>query len=238
MPYPKLKLLISQKTDIDNAINFIVRDTSLPQFKKWFLPNELEFILNRQFSKKERRKILTSFTKHFYHLETKAIKEGDKLAIKNWEKVELKYFKLVDKIFHGHPWPKGNYRGYCSIYHMFPRFIDEKFFFLPYKNNPRINSNGVIAHEMLHFIFFDYLYKKFRLTQNSRIAGKPDKFVWQVSEVFNNVIEGWKPYQKIFKGNPRPYPGTEKIYAKMKKQWAKKQDIDWLLEQWVGEKKV
>jgi hypothetical protein len=237
MPYPKLKLSINQKADINNAIRFILKKTASRQFMERFLPQELIFILNKNFTNKERHKILVSFTKHFYQLEEKNIADGFHTAVKKWRAVENKYYKLVDQVFKNHPWPKGNYRGYVSIYLMFPRYIDEKIFFLPYQNTERTNSNNVIAHEMLHFIFFDYIDKKLGIKQHTTINGNPENFVWQVSEVFNNVIEGSKPFNKLFHRKPKPYPGTEKIYAKMKNQWAKKQDVDWLLEQWFGKRK-
>ncbi|MFH1533536.1 MAG: hypothetical protein ABID64_01240 [Nitrospirota bacterium] len=116
---------------------------------------------------------------------------------------------------------------------MFPRYVKQKIFFFPHQHRITRFSNKVIAHEMLHFIFFDYLEKKFNLKEHSKIKNKPDDYIWKVSEVFNNAIEDWKPYNELFKEDPKPYPGTEKMFSKMKKQWQEKQDIDWLLEEWL-----
>jgi hypothetical protein len=232
--YPKIKLKIDIERDINNCINFIKCERSgvRRQFLLWFLPVDFQYILSKNFSEKERNKIIREYTKHIYKIRKDEIEKGLKNAKKDWQKVEKRYFQLVDKIFKGHPWPEGNYRGIISIWQMYPRYIQHKIFFFPYKHKIAKFSNKVIAHEMLHFIFFDYLEKKYKLKEKSKIPGKSDEYVWQVSEVFNNVIEAWGPYNKLFKEKPRPYPGTEKIFQKMKRQWGKKQDIDWLLDQW------
>lgn len=87
---------------------------------------------------------------------------------------------------------------------------------------------------MLHFIFFNYLEKNFNLRENSKIKGRANNYIWKISEVFNNVIESWEPYRKIIEIKTHPYPGTEKIFNKMKDQWKRKQDINWLLSQWFS----
>jgi hypothetical protein len=227
--YPKIKLKIDIERDINNCINFVKCENSgkRRQFLLWFLPEDFQYILSKNFSEKERNKIIKEYTKHIYKIRKDEIEKSLKNTIKDWQKVEKRYFQLVDKIFKGHPWPKGNYRGIISIYEMYPRYIQHKIFFFPYKHNIPKFANKVIAHEMLHFIFFDYLEQKYKLKEKSKIPGKSDEYIWQVSEVFNNVIEVWEPYNKIIGEKPRPYPATE-----MKKQWKEKQDIDWLLDQW------
>jgi len=120
---------------------------------------------------------------------------------------------------------------------MLPRYVKQKIFFFPYKHKISKYSNKVIAHELLHFIFFDYLEKNHGLEEWSKIKNKPDDYIWKISEVFNNVIEDWRPYNRLLKDKPNPYTGTEKMFEKMKKQWREKQDIDWLLEGWLDKRK-
>jgi len=237
--YPKIKLKIDIKGDINNCINFIrsERKGIRNRFLFYFLPDEFQYILSKGFSTEERNKIIKEYTNHIYKIKRKEIKKGLEKAEKDWQRAEKEYFKLVDKIFKNYPWPKGNYRGIISIWHMFPRYIDHKIFFFPYNHRAPKFSNNVIAHEMLHFIFFDYLKKEYKLKEGSKIKNKPDDYIWKVSEVFNNVIEDWKPYNKLFKNKPNPYTGTEKMFSRMKKQWREKQDIDWLLGKWLDGKK-
>lgn len=231
--YPKIKLKIDIERDIRNCFNFVrsKRGDKDQQFLLWFLPDDFQYILSKNFSEKERSKIIKEYTNHIYKIKRNEIKKGLEAVKKNWQKVESRYFKLINKVFKGHPWPQGNYRGIISVWRMFPRYIKPKIFFFPYRHKVPKFSNKVIAHELLHFIFFDYIDKKYGLKEMSE-KGKLNEYVWQVSEVFNDVMEDWQPYYSIFKIKPMSYPDTEKIFAKMKKQWEQKQDIDWLLDQW------
>ncbi len=235
--YPKIKFRASLKVDTGNCINFIKQKRSGPrkQFTVWFLPQDLRYILNKKFSEKQREKIIKAYMRQVFNNKEKrqAIIGGCKKATQDWQKVAKRYFGLMDKVFKKHSWPKGNYRGFASIFHMFPRYIEPKIFFFPYVHKLPKFSNRVISHEMMHFLFFDYLDKKYGLKQNSKIVGKSNDYIWQVSEVFNNVIESWEPYKRVFNFGVRPYAGLEKMFVQMKKDWAKKQDIDWLLYRWL-----
>ncbi|MBI4599974.1 hypothetical protein HY732_03555, partial [Candidatus Uhrbacteria bacterium] len=86
---------------------------------------------------------------------------------------------------------------------------------------------------------FDFLKKNYGISEHDRIRGKHSKYVWQVSETFNAVIENWKPYRRIFdsKEHRKPYPGCEKMFQTMTRQWARRQDIEYLLDKWFGKKK-
>ncbi len=161
------------------------------------------------------------------------IKKGTAKTARNWKNIEKKYFAIADKIFNHHPWPKGKYIAYASIFGMFPRNIQSKYFYFPPIHPIFKFANKVTAHEMLHFIFFDYVEKHYGLKEDSAIKGKPDNYLWQVSEVFSNVMENWRPYQKIAGDKGRPYKGTEKIFNEMTAQWQKRQGIAWLLDQWL-----
>lgn len=140
---------------------------------------------------------------------------------------------MVNKIFKNHPWPKGKYIGYVSAFLMYPRNIREKTFFFPFSHSTPKFSNIIIAHELLHFIFFDYIKK--HGYKESKTHNKKAEYIWQISEVFNAVIENWDPYYKIFKVKDlkqKPYTG-QKYFQKMEKQWRENQNIDQLLEQWI-----
>lgn len=233
--YPKIKFKIDLRVDTKNAVDFIKynRSKQYKHFALWFLPEELRYILDKKISVSEKNKIIKDYTKKTYKDEKEEIAVGAKKVEDDWLRIEEKYFGLVDKIFKGYSWPRGNYRGYISIFKMYPRYVDSKIFFFPYKHRIPKYSNKVIAHEMLHFIFFDYINKRYSLREKSKIKNRPDNFVWQVSEVFNNVMENWEPYNKVIKDKGQPYPGTEEIYELMSKQWLERQDVDWLLDKWL-----
>ncbi len=83
-------------------------------------------------------------------------------------------------------------------------------------------------------MFFDYIYKKYGLSEKSKIPGKEPSYLWKVSEAFNSVIQGWGPYKALFDSNPNPYPEVAEVYEKMNEQWEKIQNIDSLLNKFLG----
>lgn len=227
---PKLKLAIDIKADIENA-KFFVNHGELVD---WFLPQNFQYITSKKFSLVERNKIISEYTKHIHAINKQEILKGVEETRRRWAKVGNKFYKLVDEVFQGYDWPKGKYVGYASIYLMFPRNIKEKTFYFPYSKD-KWDPIGTIAHEMLHFIFFDYIQKKYGIKENDEFRGKNPKYVWQVSETFNTVIENWKPYMDNFntKKKVKPYTGCEKMFSSMTKRWAKKQDIESFLNKWL-----
>lgn len=228
---PDLKFKISKIQDIENAKGFVKNN----EYVLWFLPKELQFIIGQGLSVTKKNRIISEYTNNYYKIHKLEISKGVDEIKKRWAKIEDKYYDLVQKIFLGYDWPKGKYLGYASIYLMFPRYIKEKIFFFPYSFKGKWNPLRTIGHEMLHFIFFDYIKKKYKIKEGTRVNGENPKYVWQVSETFNTVIENWKPYRNIFgaKDIRNPYPGCEKMFKKMSRQWADNQNIKKLLDKWL-----
>jgi hypothetical protein len=231
--YPKLNFKYSVNTDVKNAIDFINSDHDI-EYKNWFLPEALRFVLDGKFFQAEIKKILREYTRVFYYINEEEIKYGMQDAIKQWKKVEKKYYFLVEMIFKNHPWPQGGYTCFPSIFNVFSAWENSRVFCFPYKKIGETDAKRIIAHEMLHIIFFDYVKVKYKITKQTKLKGKDQSYLWQVSEIFNAVIENWEPYAKIFCAEePGIYPGTEKNNVKMRKQWERNQDIDWLLDYWL-----
>jgi hypothetical protein len=235
---PDLKLKIKKEMDIANAQDRLWHSARYSP-ASWFFPKDFQYILSKRFSIKERDKIIIEQALYFYRVNKKEIEKGLAEVSREWKRVEKRYYRIIDQIFHGYRWPKGKYAGYVSIYNMYPRNLKYKYFFFPYSGG-RISPTKVIAHEMLHFIFFDYLKHRYGIDQSTKFAGKDPKYVWQVSEVFNDTIENWAPYKKIFnlEKESKPYPGCEKIFVTMKRQWKSSQDLDVLLDKWFLLKKA
>lgn len=229
--YPRIKFLIKQEQDVKNARWFLLASSSWTRQR--YFPFELQYILSKEFSQKERQKIVSTFSKNFYKSKKGDIQEGNKAVSHEWKNVEKNYFNLVDKLFSNHPWPKGNYRGYASIFNMYPRNIKQKTFSYPYRKEDARRAARVIAHEMLHFIFFDYINLNYKLNENSKIKHREPRFVWKVSEVFNTIIENSKQYSDIFPHVPgvsKPYPDCVKVYDEALKLWKKNQNTKQLLD--------
>jgi len=229
--YPKVNLIVDQRMDMGNGVYFI-EYTKEVQFRRWFLPEELDYLIDKNVPMAEQKNIVRAYVKETYALHGKEIERGTAMVKKNWKKVEKEFFKLADDIFAGHPWSKGNYGGIATVFGMYPRWIDKKRFFFPYIHKIEKYADCVIAHEMLHFIFFDYIKKYYKLYEYSKIKGKEDDYIWKVSETFNSVMEN-TTLKSIVGRKTKPYPGQEQMFRTMLAQWKKKQDIKWLLDQWL-----
>lgn len=232
---PRIILRMDGKEDLEDCLGFVGHNfKENPRYIKWFLPDDILHIFGPKVSRSQLRKRLTEYVRGAYRINRSTISDNVEKAEKDWRSVEKRYFTLVNKIFKNHLWPKGPYVGTASIFMMYPRNIRDKTFFFPgivySKGTPP--ARAVIGHEVLHFMFFDYIEKKYSLKVGGRIKGKPKDYLWQISEVFNSVIEDWEPYYHIFKFKTPPYVGKE-FYAKMRRQWVKNPDIDKLLDGWL-----
>jgi hypothetical protein len=195
-----------------------------------FLPTKLHYILNKDYSKKEAENEVSKYVKERFKTEKRKITQDTESIKKGWELAENKYFDLVNIIFKNHPWPKGKYIGYASVFNMYPRNVQDKIFYFPGLHTSSRLGVQTISHEMLHFMFFDYLKTKYGISEDDEFEGKNPKYVWNISETFNLVIEAWKPYQKILKTKSEPYdPVHKRMFPRMKKLWDEKNDIDYLL---------
>ena len=180
----------------------------------------------------DQKKILGDFVDTAYDVEKDKMLAGLASLEKEWGGKTKQYFEFVDNLFDGHPWPGGNYRAYPSIFWMFPRSVPDKIFMFPYQHRIPHWPLKVACHEMLHFMFFDYVKKQYNLNEDSPLWGD-EQYVWRVSEVFNDVIEEWGPYEGMIGvyEHHKPYPGNEKLYRQMKALWTKEPDVKKLLDQ-------
>lgn len=222
--YPKVKFCI----DLDQEKNFFLsrkRDLSK------FLPAGMSFVLRKEFSK-DKNKIIKAYLENYYKDAEKFLIGSIKNTQEKWRKIEKIFFKKVDKLFENWPWPKGDYKGYITVARRYPRFIKYKLFAFPVQSFRFKNRDldlRVIAHEMLHFIEYDYLEKKFGLEPSE--CNSADTTFWQFTENLNVLIENsdfWKEFNTGIES--KPYDDCKKLYVKMKRIWDKNKDIDNLVK--------
>ncbi len=222
--YPNIKFSVSLARE---KKIFLERKRNLQKF----LPAEISFVTNRKYAS-YRNELLSSYLDVYYSDKKKFLIESVRNTKSKWQKVEKKFFIKVDKIFNNWPWPKGNYRGYVSIAHSFPRNIKDKTFSFPVKDyipGRENNDIRVIAHEMLHFIEYDYLQKKFGLKASEHDSF--DNTFWQFTENLNVLIQNtsfWKEFSTGVKS--KPYDDCKKMYNKMKSIWDRDKSIDRLVD--------
>ncbi|MBU4480075.1 hypothetical protein KKG48_01355 [Patescibacteria group bacterium] len=220
--YPKVKFQISVKKDIDTLLAF-TKDANFdggenlnwaifrkyPELKKYYNNNKIT-----------NQKELEKFIKEKYKKEKEMIEKNLEVYEKNWRKIENKFFDLSGEFFDEKYWTKGKYTAFPTIWGMFPRFLGDKTFQVPYKYRKKKYVNVVIAHEMLHFAFYEYISNKYP-------KYKTDSFlIWNTSEIFNEVVQNSPKWLKIFGVKTMGYPMHEKIVKKLKKKYHKQEDIN------------
>jgi len=137
-----------------------------------------------------------------------------------WRAVEPKFHELVRKLFGSFPWPRGKYAAYPTIWNMFPRFLDDKTFQIPFRFRKKQYVNIIIAHEMLHFIFYAYFYIHYPQYHGD----DHELFVWHVSEIFNDIVQGSHPWLEVFGLPSIEYPEHKKINIVLTRKYGHKRE--------------
>jgi hypothetical protein len=231
MGYPKVKFRVDADRDFENYRLFL---KYAPQrFVPMFLPPDLQNLLVGVTSAKKRRELVKAYIEDGFRKNRKRIRNNVSAVERTWRSKEQGYFKLMDVVFGGYPWPRGKYEGYASVFSMYPRDVaDKTFHFSAFDSGHAVATT---SHELMHFIFFDYVRRHYGLKEGDRVPGHGPNYLWNVSEVFNAVIEGWGPYRKMFGTSGETYDYmNRRMLPRMKRLWRERQDVDWLLGQYFG----
>ncbi|OGF27099.1 hypothetical protein A2303_03310 [Candidatus Falkowbacteria bacterium RIFOXYB2_FULL_47_14] len=229
---PKLELAVDKEYDKRVGVGFLSEGETSPH-------PDLARLLGETDRDKIRREVF-AYVEKAYEADSDKIERGFREAVDGWAGVEDYFYEKADEIFKGYPWPKGDYTGYGSIWNIYPREIEEKEFTFPLETRafPKwapIDAKSTIAHEMLHFITYDYLEKKHGLTPSE--CYDEDNIFWQFTENLNCLIENDRMWEPL-KGK-LPVPPKEEcreLYGRMKEVWDKNRDIDDLVEIFLKKK--
>ena len=212
MPFPYITFRKSAKRDFETLRAFAKDATydngrnlnwavfnKYPQLKKHFAKDKHHKIKNE--------KALRYFIYKMYH----AKQAGMNLALeqhrKRWKKIAPNYFSLVDALFGSRKWPSSKYIAFGTIWGMYPRFLEDKTFQIPFWHRKPRYVSVVIAHELLHFVFYDYFYKRYP----KYYRPKDNFFVWHISEIFNTMVQNSPAWLSCFKLKSLEYPEHKKI---------------------------
>lgn len=167
----------------------------------------------------ERIDFYNKYVDQVYETEENILAKVQTKIQKNWDTVETEFLGKTQIIFNGHPWPEGAYVGFLSIFNCNPRFLYQKTFQIYYKHPE--GSLYVCAHEMLHFMFYDYLERHLKL-----VEGFSEALIWHLSEIFNVIILETPELVEITgNSNPQPYKKHVEFIPKFRKLWRKNQDF-------------
>lgn len=169
---------------------------------------------------------IDNYANNVYRKKEEILDKRVKELNQRWLKIEKPYFNLIKKLFKLKKLPNYRYTGYLSIINCGPRFLKDRSFQVFYRR-PK-DSMYVAMHEILHFFFYDYVFKnhpKFKkLDPNKGI-------LWELAEVFNSVILAGPEFKKIHKQKRDwSYPAHRKYLKDLKKFWRDYKDIDIWIE--------
>lgn len=218
MPVPKITFSVRPEKDIETFFAFAnetynVEQTfawafwkPFPELRSWFDDHRL--IVDR--------KTVETFVESEYAKHGLAIQDGMRLVEATWREKESPFSELIERLFPEVAWPEGKYECLPTIWGMYPRFLEDKTFQIPWKHERPGYALAVIPHEMLHFIWYSEFYKhhpKFKPNTED------DYFVWNVSELFNSVVQGLPSWLDVFGQEPMPYPQHGMILSELKPKY-------------------
>lgn len=212
MSYPHITFRKSVKKDFDTLRAFTKdaeydngRNLNWAVFKKY--PDlKIHFDKNQNYKIKN-EKALRYFIYKTYRTKHESMDRALAQHKKRWEKIAPIFFSLVDALFGNRKWPKGKYIAFGTIWGMYPRFLKDKTFQIPFWHRTPKYVSVVIAHELLHFMFYDYFYARYQKYRRP----KHNFFVWHISEIFNTIIQNSPAWLNYFRMKSLGYPEHKKI---------------------------
>lgn len=141
---------------------------------------------------KEKKELINKYTDFYYKNNKKSIQKNIDRIRTAWRKVEKKYQYITENYFENFKLNQKNITAYASIINCNPRFIESKTFQFYYKKTQE-DAIHTIAHEILHFYFFDFINLNFK---KESTALSDDK-LWDLSEIFNYIVLKSDKYSKI-----------------------------------------
>lgn len=211
---PKLRFEIDINHDISKFETFILDDinSSGVNFKNSIFTVHPELRNVDSLPQSEKTTFIKRYVNKYYKDNNSKLKEYIPLLTEKWEQYSGTFYGRCNEIFKGMPWPDGKYIGTISISGPMPRYLDQKTFDVPpVKDNRCIQTT---AHEMMHFMFFEYVRKRYLPTltntyeevMREKTSGLFTIPLWELSEIFNIVILssqsfgiGSKPKPEIYK---------------------------------------
>lgn len=222
-----LKFKLDSKLDFEIAWDFY----NNPKFEgvnfwgKGALEHHDELKTIEKIPRPKKKKFLSNYTESLYKQHRNEFKQRKKEIEVLYKKREQKFFYETERIFKNHPWPKGKYIAYLSIFDFCPRFLDNKTFSVfMYDNDDDILMT--IFHEMLHFIFYDYCLTKYpRIFKN--LNTERGQF-WLIAEMFNAVAQQTPAFSKLHRSiDDIGYLELKLKFKEAKKAWNGNID-DWI----------
>lgn len=221
----KINILFSKRPSLDIDAFFLLYNSSFKISRILGENNELSNLdikeIKHTVQKRKLNKLIIGIVKHNYTHDKSQIADNLNSIKRKWRKTENIFYKLTYKIYKDFDIKERDFIAHPSMWAINIRDLRKKRLSFPY--NGSVNEAVfVIAHELLHIIFFDYLQDRYF----DKMKHSDDNKIWALSEVVNVLIQSQKEWVRIFKLKPRPYKEHAKLYKRLKTIWNKSHDID------------
>jgi hypothetical protein len=178
----------------------------------------------------QRKKFIYVYFNNYYRTHKTVMLRKIENVRKVWREQEQKYIIITEDFFSGFRFPKGKYIAYASIINCNPRFLESKTFQFFYKK-PLAGIIYTITHELLHFIFFDFIEKKFK----KEIKSLSEDQLWNLSEIFNVVMLNSPRYRHIINRQfVVPYPAHRYYLRQFEKACKNSQNAEEFIRQGIS----
>lgn len=221
--YPKIRFSLNKNLDKWVGYHFLDHQKGGRDFGKSIIKIHPELSsIKKNSSEKKKQAGVERYVDSFYEVHVNRLESVRKKFEQKWERVAQPFFISIDQIF-DQPWPKGLYFSYLSIFPCGPRFLENKTFQIFYLTEKEESLD--VAHELLHFLFYDYFEKNF---SGINIT---DRSVWILSEVLNTLILNLPEFYAIFRVSHRhPYPNHLSLIESLKPEWENRKDLNSFLK--------
>ncbi len=190
-----LKYEIDPESDAKVISSFLRLDEKAGSQFKAQVSRDLEGITEKSSDEE-----ILKLVKAIYEKEIQTIESFCQKALDDWNHIQPQFCAAIQQLF------KTNFHDYDvlfmpSIVELGPRWLDEKWFMIWYRYKQTLDS---FMHELTHFYFFDYVDLHI---PELRGLNKKDGSLWDVSEIFNNVVLMSEPFVTLLNGDKEiPYP--------------------------------
>ena len=216
----KVRFYSNKDLDKFMALQFLDEKAAGVDFGKRIIELHPNLEITKEMDERQKKIVINKYFDDYYKKNKKSLQSRLLLFKEAWRKKEKDFFKVSESLFNNFSFQEGMYIAYLSIIDCNPRFLESKTFQVFYKKE--INDViYTIAHELLHFIFFDFLNQK--LKKESKVLS--EEKIWDLSEIFNVIILKSDLFKGIIdKKAAKPYPDHKKYIDSFEKAYKKSTD--------------
>lgn len=220
MRNPRLTFTISKKVDLEVGLAFRAMKSGGVDFKEWGILVPHPELRDRRLT----TTAIIAYTERFYREHEKELEKARLKFVRSWQDSSKTFFNLTKTLF-GPNFPTPNtYTCYPSMWNCNPRDIPHRTFQIFYRHP---NPVELMAHEMLHFAFYQYVYERYPRRKRARDSQK----LWELSEAFNTIVLNspeWR--EKLRLRRQPPYPMLRNLVKTMRRRWAQNTTLNAMID--------